>query len=174
MKQISTLIFLSIFALVFFSCARNVNKETQKTKADSEMNTKTTAGPPVLIYKTNKDYYQHVPIVLNDDKSRIISYPDIKDVVQNNTLAYPTRLENGYLMDNRGINENAAFLNITYKEYSKLAKTPSIDELKAMILDDNPFIELYFCGSRYDYNDVVTELNAKIANNELSGFKKLK
>jgi len=174
MKQVITLILISIFTVVIFSCSHNVNKETQKTKSNNEMNTKTTAGPPVLIYKTNKDYYQHVPIVLNKDKTRVVSYPDIKDVVKNNTLAYPTRLENGYLLDNRGISENAVFLTMTYEEYSKLEKTPSVEELKEMILDDNPFTELYLCGSRYDFDDVVPELNAKIVNDQLSSFEKLK
>ncbi len=174
MKQVSSFIFLSILVLVIFSCTRYVNKETQKTKEESEMNGKTTAGPPVIIYKTNKDYYQNVPIVLSEDKSRIVSFPDIKDLVKNNAYMYPTRLESGYLLDNRGINENAAFLSFTYEEYSKLEKTPSVIELKEIIQDDNPFSELYFCGSRYDYDDVVSELNAIILNDNFSSFKKLK
>lgn len=174
MKQFNTVIFLSIFTVILFSCARKVNKETQKTKTDSEMNNKTTAGPPVIIYKTTKDYYQNVPIVLNEDKTSIVSFPDIKDVVRNNALSFPTRLEKGYLLDNRGIGENAAFLTYTYEEYSKLEKTPPQEELFKMILDNDPFTELYFCGSRYDFDDVVTELNAKIVNDQLSSFKKAK
>jgi len=174
MKQVSRFIFLSILVFLSFACNRYVNKETQKTKEESEMIGKNTAGPSVIIYKTNKNYYQNVPIVLSEDKSRIVSFPDIKDLEKNNTYMFPTRLESGYLLDNRGINENAAFLSITYDEYSKLEKTPSVIALKEMIQDDNPFSELYFCGSRYDYDDVVSELNTKILNGNFSSFKKLK
>lgn len=173
-QQVSTLIILGLFSVSMFSCSHSVDKETQKTKEDTEMNTKTTAGPPVFIYKTKKDYYQHVPIVLSEDKTRVVSFPGIKDVVKNNIPTYPTRLENGYLLDNRGISKNAVFLSLTYEEYSKLRKTPSAEDLLEMILDKDPFVELYNCGSRYNYENLVAELNDKITTKKLSDFNKLK
>lgn len=173
-QQAIRLVILSVISVSIFSCAHKVNKESQKTTAKSEMNNKTTAGPPVLIYKTSNDYYQNVPIVLNDEKTKVVSFPGVKDVVKNNTLTYPTRLENGFLMDNRGIGENAAFLSMTYEEYSKLEKTPSADELLKMVEDNDPFTELYNCGSRYNYENVVAELNELIIADKISTFEKLK
>jgi hypothetical protein len=160
--------------MIIISCAHKVNKETQKPKDDTEVSTKTAAGPPVFVYKTKKDYYQNVPIILNETKTEIVSYPGINDIKKNNSFTYPTRLENGYLLDNRGIDKNTAFLSMTYEAYGSLENTPSVIELKEMILDMDPFLELYRCGTRYDYKDIVNELNKKISSGEFSEFEKLK
>lgn len=109
---------------------------------------------------------------LSEDKSKVIGYPDIRDVYYKGELAYPTRLHQGYLLDNRGINQNSAFLNITYKKYSQLSETPSSIELFSMILDNNPFTELYNCGNRYQFTNEVEELNEIIDNNELNAVCK--
>jgi len=173
-KSILPITLTGLFLMTIFSCAHKVNKETQKPKDKSEVSVKTSAGPPVFVYKTKKDYYQNVPITLNETKTEIVSYPGIKDIKKNITFTYPTRLENGYLLDNRGIDKNTAFLTLTYEAYSLLKKTPSEIELKEMILDMDPFLELYRCGTRYDYNDIVNELNMKISNGEFGEFEKLK
>ncbi len=39
---------------------------------------------------------------------------------------------------------------------------------------DNPFTELYHCGSKFDYKDVVKELNEKIDEGKLDSFEKMK
>ena len=83
-------------------------------------------------------------------------------------------LENGYFLDNRGIDENSAFLELTYEEYSKLEKAPSGEELYNDILDNDPFTEMYHCGSRFDYKDLEKELNDLIAEGNLNSMKKLK
>ncbi len=101
---------------------------------------------PVIIYKTNADFYNNVPVILNDERTDIISYPDIVDVFYNGKLAYPTRLENGYLLDNRGVSKNTAFLKYTYEEYSKLPATPTKEDLLKMIISKNPLTELYNCN----------------------------
>lgn len=132
------------------------------------------AGPAVIIYKTKDNYYDKVPVTLNDDKSRIVAYPDIQDVVLSQGNPYPTRLINGFLLDNRGINGNSAFLNYTYKEYSQLSKTPSAEVLFAKILDADPFLEMYKCGNQHEYQSLRDELNEKIKNNKLETFEKIK
>ena len=134
----------------------------------------TKAGPRVIVYKTRADYYYNVPVILSDDKSEIVSYPGIKDLYYKGKLAYPTRLNEGYLLDNRGINSNVAFLNYTYEQFSTLEKTPSAEELLNNILDKDPVTEMYSCGSKFDFRDVVNELNEVIDNNKLSSFQKIK
>ena len=38
------------------------------------------AAPPVVIYKTAKDYSRHVPVGLSEDGQTIVSYPAVSDV----------------------------------------------------------------------------------------------
>ena len=131
-------------------------------------------GPKVIIYQTTKDYSQLVPVTLSADGKSIESYPDIKDVFYQGVLAYPTQLNKGYLLDNRGINTNVAFLDITYEAYSKLPKTPAPDQLMKMIMDSKPLVIMYSCGPRSKYKDIEKELNAKIDAGDFSDFTKLK
>ena len=99
------------------------------------------AGPPVIIYKTTRDYSRNVPVTL---------------------LPYPTPLADGFLLDNRGIGQHVAFLSYTYEEYAALPKTPTAAELFEKIIDKHPLVEIHFCGNRYQYKNLVEELNAQI------------
>lgn len=47
--------------------------------------------PPVVVYKTRKDYFKCVPVSLSADKSSVIGYPDPIDLVFENNLGYPTQ-----------------------------------------------------------------------------------
>lgn len=132
-----------------------------------------TPGPQAVIYKTTKDYYYHVPVIMNNSRTEIVSYPAPQDLYYNGKPAYPTRLANGYLLDNRGIGAYVAFLSYTYEEYSKLGKTPSMKELKEHILDKYPLTEAWNCGLRSQYKDEVNELNRRIESG-FSGCKPIK
>jgi hypothetical protein len=132
-----------------------------------------SAGPSTIIYKTKKDYYDKIPVTLNEGKTKIVSYPAPTDIYYNGQLAYPTKLNNGYLLDNRGISKNVAFLNITYEEFSKVNEVPPLSEMMNMIIDKEPFTEMYNCGNRYQYKDVVNDLNKAIDNNQLYKFKRI-
>ena len=132
-----------------------------------------SSGPTTYIYKTNGDYLNLVPISLSDDKTKILSYPHPKDIYYKGVLAVPTQLEGGYLLDNRGISKNVAFINMTYEDYSELKKAPAVDELFNIIVDANPIKELYNCGNRYQYKDVVAELNVIIKSNKLNKCRRV-
>jgi len=121
-----------------------------------------TKGPPTLVYKTKKDYHDLVPVWLSDDKSRIVAYPGIKDISTAKGFPLPTALNDGYFLDNRGINKNAAFLKLTYEEYSKLDSLPSITEMYKWIKHKDPLITLCDCGSRQAFTDIKSQLNALI------------
>ena len=131
-------------------------------------------GPKAIIYKTKKDYAKLVPIVLSRDKKTIESYPDIKDVFYQGYIAYPTQLHDGFLLDNRGISENVAFINITYEAYSKLKNTPTSKELMKMVIDKKPLKSMYSCGLKSAYQNIEQELNDKIDAGDFSTFTKLK
>jgi hypothetical protein len=126
-----------------------------------------TPGPPTLIYKTSKDYVNQVPVILSDDKTTIVSYPHPRDLKRGDKFLVPTTLQKGYLLDNRGIGKNVAFLKYTYEEYASFSTAPELSELNAAILDKDPLIELCHCGNRNSFQDIVTELNNAIQANEV-------
>ena len=133
------------------------------------------ASPQVIVYKMRKDYSQNVPVILSADKKTILSYPHPRDIYTNGKLAVPTQLKGGYWLDNRGISENVAFLSYTYEEYAVLGGAPSVSELYKKIIDKNPITEMWNCGRRHQFQDVVSDLNEAIANGELSKrFQKVK
>jgi len=163
--------FLAIlFLITLFSACCSVKKAEKAPSAQASL----AVGPTVIIYKTMKDYSKLVPIILSDDKKTLESYPGIKDVFFNDSLAYPTKLHNGYWLDNRGINKNVAFINLTYEAFAKLPMTPSAEELMNMIIDRQPVIGMYSCGNRSSYKDIVLELNTRIDAGDFSAFKKIK
>jgi hypothetical protein len=114
------------------------------------------ALPPIIVYKTRQNYDKNVAVMLSDDKKSIVSYPHPSDVSVN---SYPTPLKNGYLLDNRGIGKNTAFISLTYEEYAALEKVPSIAELYNLIIDKDPLLRMYSCGNRIYESDLVTVLN---------------
>jgi len=175
--------FLWIIILVAFAnCKSAKNQERhgssneQASKNNDTLMNKPldfSAGPHVIIYKTRKDYNDKVPVLLNEEKTKIISYPGVKDVFYNGKLAIPTSLSDGFLLDNRGIGKNVAFLKITYEEYSKLEEPPSTSEMMNMIIDKEPLTEMYDCGNRYQYKDIPDDLNRIISNKQLNRFNKI-
>ena len=127
-----------------------------------------TQGPPTIVYKTNADYYNHVPVLLSLDKKEIIGYPHPSDIkFGEDGFQLATRLIDGYLLDNRGIWINVAFLKYTYKEYAELKELPTLDELYGSIIEFNPIVEMCNCGSRAKFKDVATEIEFMIKNNQL-------
>lgn len=129
---------------------------------------------PCIIYKTKADYRALVPVSLSDDRSRVTSYPDVSDLRKQAESAYPVDLSGGFLLDNRGIGPNVAFLSVTYKEYESQTKTPNAGELFQQLLDKDPLLEMYQCGNRTQYSDIVRELNEVIDSGKLSDCKKIK
>ncbi len=128
---------------------------------------------PVIVYKTKADYSNYVPVMLSEDKSLIVSYPSLGDIFYEGRLAVPTKLRDGYLLDNRGITYNSGFLDMTYLEYSELPDTPSPSELNKRLLDRDPFLEIWLCGDRESLKDPVAELNEMIGMG-FPGCKRLK
>ena len=125
------------------------------------------ASPAVFVYKMKADYSNLVPVIMNAEKTKIVSYPDPTDVYYKGVLAKPSQLEGGYWLDNRGINEHVAFTSYTYEEYSALETSPSMSELLNHIVEKDPLTEWHQCGFRADYEDIVTELNEKIKSGAL-------
>lgn len=127
-----------------------------------------SAQARVVIYKTAKDYRNNVPVTLSDDKTTIVSYPHPSDLVLGEGLALPASLHNGYLLDNRGISKNIAFLKYTYNEYVGLKGVPTLQELQRSIIDKDPLTELWDCGPKANYSNLQEQLNQWIDKKTLA------
>lgn len=160
--------FSALFIILISVCCKSNNsvKQQVKNKDKSEFIPQYIPGPQVLVYKTKNNYNNLVPVLLSEDKSEIVSYPDPGDLLIGNTYSFPTVLNNGYLLDNRGIGKNVAFLKLTYQEYSKL-QSLSLEELYGYILDKDPLVELCDCGNKTAFTSVEEQLNELIDNNKL-------
>jgi len=167
MKKI---ILFSVIILAMFGCktSQKNSKGANNQIAPPPKTGFVCALPHIIIYKTTKDYQFNVPVILSDDKAEIVSYPHPSDLFYEGKLALPSQLHNGYLLDNRGIGKNVAFLKYTYEEYSKLKQVPTLKELYEMIIDKNPLTELWNCGKKTDFYDIESQLNQMIDKNELS------
>ncbi len=166
---------LITFTLSFLLVSCHSSKATTREAANSSMEKEQSfvPGPHAIVYKTIRDFSDLVPVIMNSEKTKILSYPAPSDIFYKGKLAKPTLLKNGYLLDNRGINENVVFLNYTYEEYSKLPETPSIQDMLSRIAEKNPLSELIDCGLRSRYQDEAKELNSLIDSN-FPGCKKAK
>lgn len=141
--------------------------KTQKNTQETQL---VMAVQPTIVYKTKKNYDKNVAITLSDDKKTIVGYPHPRDVSER---SYPTSLNKGYLLDNRGIGKNTAFISMTYEEYAKLKSAPSLQELEQMIIDKDPIKEMYYCGGRTSFSDLITQLN-QMVDNKFKDCKRIK
>jgi len=94
------------------------------------------------IYKTNSDYSNKVSVELASDKSKIIAAPGPHDV--DTTSNWPQKLVNGYLLNGIFGGSNTGFLSLDKKDYYDWPLYPGSDSLFKLIIDKNPFVELYF------------------------------
>jgi len=162
MKRRGLSVFLiTIFAILLFTNCHCQKKTVTPDPVEQKI-LRQTASAPALVYKTRKDYAQYVPVMMNAEKTQIVSYPDPTDVFFRGKPAYPTPLRGGFLLDNRGIGPNVAFLNYTYNDYSRLKNAPTMEQLMNNLLDKNPLLEMWNCGARASFKNEVTELNALI------------
>jgi len=168
----NVLLFLSLLvAIVLCSCNSELKEEKSVPIISGAV---ASTGPNAIIYKTKADYNNLVPVILNDNKTKIVSFPAPRDLKYKGELAIPIQLADGFLLDNRGINSKVAFLDIRYDEYFAFSKTPSVEELMERILDKDPITAMYNCGKRQIFKNEVEELNALILANDFSKFRKLK
>ena len=120
---------LAALSLMLTSC-KTANKTGGKLMPDAEEATvlaSEAAMPHVIVYKTSKDYSRNVPVVLDDSRSVIVSYPAPTDVTP--SVFLPVSLDKGYWLDRKGISENTAFLSYTYEEYARMESAPDMDTL---------------------------------------------
>lgn len=132
-----------------------------------------SANEPFIIYKTKADYSNLVPIILNDARDAIVSFPAPSDLKIDNALRIPTKLHDGYLLDNKGIGKNVAFTTYTYQQYAERSAAPSVDDLMKHIKDKDPLLELYDCKSYIGIKYDIRKVN-KLVKTDFEGCVKVK
>jgi len=153
---------------MLWNCSATKKSGTPTADAPAQISTEAyVSAPHVILYKTKKNYFKNVPIILSEDKKVIVSYPDPSDLMLGDMFSYPTQLPEGYFLDNRGISKNVAFLKLTYEDYSRLLNPPSVDELWMIIIDYDPLVEMWDCGTGYNKKDIVSDLSALIRSGKL-------
>lgn len=121
---------------------------------------------PVVIYKTKNDYSQQVPIMLSDDQQLVISYPHPTDLrFSDGNFRYPLPLNNGYLLDRKGIGPKTVFLRRSYAEYA--AQPPDPSTLLSLVIDTDPFQEIWHCNVKTNEKNLIDSLNVLISNKQL-------
>lgn len=150
-----------LISVIFWACQSKKNKTLS-------FEPQFIPGPSAIVYKTKNNYNDLVAVILSDDKSEIISYPAPSDVKKEGYIPNPTILKNGYLLDNRGINSNVAFINLTYQQYGELKEVPSLKKLFEMIVDKDPLLEMCNCGNRDSIQNTESKLNYLIKKNLLN------
>ncbi len=158
-----------VVLLIFFAFVgcKSSNTMTQTSNEWAQFTPQYTVGPQALVYKTKNDYSNLVPVMLSDDKTEIVSYPHPNDLKVGSGYPLPTFLNKGYLLDNRGIGKNVAFLKLTYQDYSELKEVPTLKELYNYIIDKDPLTELCDCGNKTVFTDIDKQLNNLIDQNKL-------
>lgn len=165
---------LLLLGFSLLSCSKKTQPVGVTQPDRNEQSGEARALPPCIIYKTKADYRNQVPVSLSADRTMITSYPDVADLKAQGKAAYPQALSDGFWLDNRGIGPDVAFLSLTYDDYASRNKTPDAKELFKLLLDKDPLVEMYQCGNRYQYRDIVSELNERIDSGDFSDCKKLK
>jgi len=157
-----------ILILVLFSC-----KSSRRQNLYQPM---FKPGPPLIVYKTKKDYSKLVPVRMDSTKTFIESYPAPSDVMRDGKPILPLALKKGYWLDNIGIGKNVAYLKFTIEEYANFSPEKVTDDfLLASILEKEPLLELWYGGVKELKDSLVEQLNASISmslNN--TNFKRLK
>lgn len=131
-------------------------------------------GPPTVIYKVSDEYVNLVPVVLNEDKTRVIAYPAPKDMYNTKgELRFPNALGKGYYLDQIGVGLHTAYISLTIEEYANMEKPPTLDSLYQLVIEKDPFKRMYNLGNRKQYPDeeVVKEL---VSSGKYKSYKRLK
>ena len=126
----------------------------------------------VIVYKTENDYSNNVPIIYSERIESITSYPAPSDVKRFIELQ-PVELSNGLLLDQIGVNPNTVYLEYNLKEYSELDETPTLEIMKSKIIEYSPFSKFYNLGQPNEQNNSIEKINELIKSGEIEKYRKI-
>ena len=126
-----------------------------------------TALNSIVVYKTVADYHNLVSVALSSDKTKIVAYPGPSDI----SHEYPTALHNGYFIGSMpGAGSlDGAFLNLDITKYSQMPEfSLTADQLYDLVLDKNPFSEIYYCPHIDNSANAIVAINNWIDSSQLA------
>jgi hypothetical protein len=144
--------FVSILLLLLVSCGLRVSGPSHATG-------------PVVVYKTKKDYRNHVMVQLSEDGNSVVAFPAPTDVLHQK----PMELADGYLLKRMVGN---AVTSLEIEAYANSGNSYSAEDLYELIIDKGPFLEIYEC-SVYTESDTIS-INQLIRKGELRKCKSLR
>ncbi len=137
---VSLLLILSLFS----GC------RTQEKKATYDK-----SGAPTVIYQMKQDFSKLVPVVMDESKTKIVSYPAPRDMFdKQGNLRYPVDLGEGFYLDEIGIGIHTAYIDIEIEQYSRMLNPPTLDSLLKLVIETDPFKKMYNLGNRKQYPKV--------------------
>lgn len=123
--------------------------------------------PIVFVGKTNQDYSSFVWVTMSNDK--VVGAPATNNDSDTFNRKYIS-LNNGYVYG-ASIGPYGVPINVTIEDYKKTSLGEiSLEKMNDLILDKNPYSELYRCNGYlpvYD-SELTNTLNGLIDNNQLS------
>ena len=122
------------------------------------------ATGPVVVYKTKKDYRNHVSVQLSADGNTITAYPGPSDVLAQK----PIELAEGYLLK-RMVGD--VYLSLTIDSYAESSHSYTVEDLLALVIDKDPYMEIYEC--RDCTNGDTASINFLIKKGKLRKCKSL-
>ena len=135
----------------------------------------------IFVYKTRQDYSRNIYIRVNEEKTKVTSYPSLSDI---DTIEdkLPKKLVYGYYLGTRRNGENGIQAVVTSATVYSYATVYNLDSLIKLVIDYDPFLEYYvskdisFNNSlRNNFGVDTSKLNTIIRHNELDRyFEKLK
>lgn len=145
-------------------------RDVTAVPADATTGTTTLIGgqrpvaalPKAIVYKTNVEVDDRVPISVDEEGGTVLSYPAPTDITG---ASAPIRLADGYLLDRRGISRSSRFLQLSYEEYRSLGQVPSTEELLGRVIPEARVVEIWQLPMRL--SDAVSDtasVNAIIRN----------
>lgn len=114
--------------------------------------------PMAHIYKTNGDYADRVPVTLNASRTGLVAFPAPSDL----RGGEPVKLDDGFLLDRRGVGQNTAFTRWTYAEYAALPSAPSTAEIMDNLIPGAHVTALYAMPFTASTPDAVERCNRLI------------
>ncbi len=149
MKFKRSLAALAAISVLTVSCGSH-REAMPAITPDNTSNNMTPATPgqaamlaPVVVYKTTGNFDNLVPVTLDPTGTRVMSYPAPSDIGKDGNYSTPVKLDDGYLLDRRGISANTVFTDYTYEQYAALDAVPTSSELMHHVKHRQPFAEMY-------------------------------
>lgn len=151
---IAILIVLLVVGILYFTQKKPIQQQKEEVGA---------IFPGAIVYKTAKDYSKYVWVGLYPDKSKISSYPSTKDSIPLSVF----QLDSGYYTHG-SVGQLSVPINITTIDYMKMPEPPDTLYMYNLILDKNPFKEIYQCAYLNPVNqESIDIINSYIDNNQL-------